>query len=122
MVTKAWGRLAATVVAGVAYLLAANSAPAGAGGGEWMYPVRDRYESGQDVLMVGYTLTAEDADAGRNYAWLRVDHSADARGAVEDGPYVDPSDIRVAPVVIEATPVDDVFYGREGVDLVHASR
>jgi hypothetical protein len=92
--------------------LAGIPAPAGAGGGEWMYPVRDRYEPGQDVLMVGYTQTARPSGTdpgGPYYAWLRVDPGAESRaGAV--GVYVDPTDVRVAPVVVEASTTGDPVY------------
>lgn len=109
--TRAWWRRAAVLGAGVAGLLATGPATAGAGGVEWMYPVRDRYEPGQDVLMVGYTLTAEPGDRGPYYAWLRVDPAGEARGVVVGSADADPPDVRVAPVVIEAT-VDDPAYGR----------
>src|SRR3546814_17615595 len=59
-----------------------SPATAVAGGVELIYPVRDRYEPGQDVLMVGYTLTAEPGDRGPYYAWLRVDPAGEARGVV----------------------------------------
>jgi hypothetical protein len=37
--------------------------PAGAGGGDWLYPARDRYEPGQTVTMIGYGYAYADVDA-----------------------------------------------------------
>jgi hypothetical protein len=114
--TGTWMRRALGVVTAAVGLVAAGvAAPgrAGAGGGEWMYPVRDRYEPGQDVLMVGYTQTSQPQSAGGPYyAWLRVDPAAESRAAAGDAyVYVDPTDIRLAPVVVADAPVDG-FYGR----------
>lgn len=116
--TRFWRRSGATAVAvGLAASLATLGlagipAPAGAGGGEWMYPVRDRYEPGQDVLMVGYTETARPSGTdpgGPYYAWLRVDPGAESRAGA-DGVYVDPTDVRVSPVVVEASTTGDPVY------------
>jgi len=77
-----------------------------------MYPVRDRYEPGQDVLIVGYSqmaLASGTDAAGPYYAWLRVDPGAEARAAEADGAYVDPTDVRVAPLVVEASTGEDPF-------------
>jgi hypothetical protein len=114
--TGTWIRRTLGAAAAAVGLLAVGAAapgPAGAGGGEWMYPVRDRYEPGQDVLMVGYTQTAEPwSEAGPYYAWLRVDPAAESRAAAGDAyVYVDPTDIRLAPVVIDDTLVDG-YHGR----------
>jgi hypothetical protein len=91
-----------------------GAAPAGAGGGEPMSPVRDRYEPGQDVLFVGYTQAAQPqpATGGRYWAWLRVDPAAHARAEAAGGLYVDPADIRLAPVVIDGPPLEVPDYGR----------
>lgn len=84
----------------------ATAGSAGAGGGDWVYPARDRYEAGQTVEMIGYgPLGADWREQGPFYAWLRVDPAA-AEAADPFSGLVQPSDLRVAPVVIEelATP------------------
>jgi hypothetical protein len=51
-----------------------------AGGGDLLYPARDRYEPGQEVTMVGYTADVADQDwraAGTFYAWLASEGSPD---------------------------------------------
>ena len=93
--------------------------PAGAGGGDWLYPHRDRYEAGQQVLLVGYTeaivrSTADDSVLdkaalsanGPYYAYLRVDPAAVERDAPQDGspwpwPYIHPTDRRMSRVTAE---------------------
>lgn len=42
----------------VALALGTQSAAAGAGGGDWLDPARDRYEPGQRVTMIGYGVLA----------------------------------------------------------------
>jgi hypothetical protein len=107
--------------------------PAGAGGGDWLYPDQDRYEAGQQVRLVGYTeakaRSAVDDGAlsaaalrrnGPYYAYLRVDPAAVERDAARaDGtwPYVHPTDQRVAQVAAEeVTPAASRYYSlRVGV-------
>ncbi len=51
-----------------------------AGGGDLLYPARDRYEPGQEVTMVGYTADVAEQDwraAGPFYAWLASEGSPD---------------------------------------------
>jgi hypothetical protein len=51
-----------------------------AGGGDMLYPARDRYEPGQEVTMVGYTADVADQDwrgAEPFYAWLASEGSPD---------------------------------------------
>jgi hypothetical protein len=111
---------AAVAAAALAAVTWAAPTPAGAGGGDWLYPDRDRYEAGQQVRLVGYTeATARSivddralsaAYMRRNgpyYAYLRVDPAAVERDATQDGdpwPHVHPSDRRVARVAVEEVP------------------
>lgn len=98
---------AALGLAGLATVVAPH--PAGAGGGDWMYPARDRYEPGQTVTLIGYGQAAEPAtqEQGPYYAYLRVDPvraEADAvRAEATSGvaPYIHPTDLRVGQVVVE---------------------
>ena len=119
--------VAATVAAAaLAAVTLAAAAPAGAGGADWLYPHRDRYEAGQQVLLVGYTeaiarSTGDDsvlAEAalrgdGPYYAYLRVDPAAIERDAPWDGspwPYVRPADRRMSQVTAEeVSPVASRF-------------
>ena len=51
-----------------------------AGGGDLLYPARDRYEPGQEVTMVGYTADVAEQDwraAEPFYAWLASEGSPD---------------------------------------------
>jgi hypothetical protein len=110
---------AAVAVAALAVALAVPT-PADAGGGDRLFPDRDRYEAGQQVRLVGYTQakarsTFDDkalsaAHMRRNgpyYAYLRVDPGAVERDAPRDGPwpYVHPTDRRMGQVTVdELTP------------------
>jgi hypothetical protein len=105
---------AAVGVAALAAVTLAASMPAGAGGGDWLYPDRDRYEAGQQVRLVGYTQalarSAIDERAltrvelqrnGPYYAYLRVDPAAverDAPQAVGAWSYAHPTDLRMGHV------------------------
>jgi hypothetical protein len=117
---------AAVAVAALGAVTLAAPTPANAGGGDWLYPDRDRYEAGQLVRLVGYTeASARSADDGRilaqgdlqgngpYYAYLRVDPAAVERDAPPDGPwpYVHRTDQRVAEVAIdEVTPAASRYY------------
>lgn len=119
---RVWGRRAragfgaaalAAMGIGAGGLLA--PAPASAGGGDWLYPVRDRYDPGQQATLVGYTVPyayrwgAEneiDHDwrgRGPFYAYLRVIDPATAIREASEGtnPFVHPTDVRVGQVVVE---------------------
>jgi hypothetical protein len=121
------GIAAAVAAAALSAVTLAVPTPAGAGGGDWLYPDRDRYEAGQHVRLVGYTeATARSASDDRilakaelrgngpYYAYLRVDPAAVERDAPRDGgpwPYVHPTDQRVAQVAAEeVTPVASRYY------------
>jgi hypothetical protein len=123
------GAAVAAAVAGVALaaVTLAAPAPAGAGGGDWLYPHRDRYEAGQQVLLVGYTeaiarSTGDDSvlakaalrGDGPYYAYLRVDPAAVERDAPRDGspwPYIHPADRRMAQVTAEeVTPTASRYF------------
>ena len=99
--------VAALVLAGLASLVAPR--PAGAGGGDWMYPARDRYEPGQTVTLIGYGQVADPAwrEKGPYYAYLRVDpvraeaDAARADATIYVAPYIHPTDLRVGQVVVE---------------------
>ncbi|HEY6415186.1 MAG TPA: hypothetical protein VIX41_03075 [Acidimicrobiales bacterium] len=107
---------AAVAVAALAAVTLAASTPAGAGGGDWLYPDRDRYEGGQQVRLVGYTealarSTSDDRvlaegdlrGNGPYYAYLR-DPAAVERDPPPDGspwPYVHPTDRRMGQVTVE---------------------
>jgi hypothetical protein len=117
-------RVRAEVGAALAVALSAltlvTAAPAGAGGGDLLYPDQDRYEAGQQVRLVGYTQAlarsvldqeplprVELQRNGPYYAYLRVDPAAVERDASDDGawPYAHPSDLRLGQVTTdEITP------------------
>jgi hypothetical protein len=118
---------AALITAALSAPTLAAPTPAGAGGGDRLYPDRDRYEAGEQVRLVGYTgavtrsasddgivATADMQGSGPYYAYLRVDPAAVARDAPQDGspwPYVHPSDQRVAEVsAAGVTPVASRYY------------
>jgi hypothetical protein len=120
---------AAAAAAALSAVTWAAPVPAGAGGGDWLYPHRDRYEAGQHVLLVGYTQaiarsTGDDSvlakaalrGDGPYYAYLRVDPAAVERDAPRDGspwpwPYVHPTDRRMAQVTAEGvTPVASRYF------------
>ncbi len=113
---------AAVAAAALSAVTLAEPVPAGAGGGDRLYPHRDRYEVGQQVLLVGYTeaIARSPGDDsvlaraalrgdGPYYAYLRVDPAAVQRDAPRDDsprPYVHPTDRRMAQVTVEEfTPV-----------------
>jgi hypothetical protein len=95
----------------------AGPTPADAGGGDRLYPDRDRYEAGQRVRLVGYTqalarsalderaLTrAELQRNGPYYVYLRVDPAAVERDAPpEDSPlpYAHETDLRLGRVTMD---------------------
>jgi hypothetical protein len=120
---------AAVAVAALAAVTLAAPMPADAGGGDWLYPDRDRYEAGQQVRLVGYTeaLARSASDDrvlakgdlrgnGPYYAYLRVDPAAVERDAPPDGspwpwPYVHPTDRRMGQVTVEeVTPAASSYY------------
>jgi hypothetical protein len=120
---------AAVAAAALSALTLAAPVPAGAGGGDRLYPHRDRYEAGQQVLLVGYTeaiarSTGDDSVLARAalrgdgpyYAYLRVDQAAVERDAPRDGdgspwPYIHPTDRRMAQVTAEeVTPVASRYF------------
>ncbi|HEX6568315.1 MAG TPA: hypothetical protein VF015_04090, partial [Acidimicrobiales bacterium] len=84
--------------------------PASAGGGDWLYPARDRYEAGQTVTMIGYGLIADAAwrDKGPYYAYLRVDpgaaEAAQRSAPTATAPFIHHSDLRVGHVTVEDAP------------------
>jgi hypothetical protein len=113
---------AAVAAAALSAVTLAVPTPAGAGGGDLLYPDRDRYEPGQQVRLVGYTQAQArstvdqrvlaGADVQRNgpyYAYLRVDPAAVDRDTPRDvgpWPYVHPTDRRMGQVTVdEVTPV-----------------
>jgi hypothetical protein len=109
---------AALALAGLATVVAPH--PAGAGGGDWMYPARDRYEPGQTVTLIGYGQVADPAwrEKGPYYAYLRVDpvraeaDAARADATTDVAPYIHPTDLRVGQVVVEdaAEPVTGGYW------------
>ena len=94
--------------------------PVDAGGGDSMYPDRDRYEPGQQVTLVGYTQPVATRLTGNGpqnqldwralgpwYAYLRVDSHAVERDGQRDvgpSPWVHPTDLRLGEVLAEETP------------------
>jgi hypothetical protein len=118
---------AAVTVAALSALTLTPPTPADAGGGDWLYPDRDRYEPGQQARLVGYTQaqarSAVDervlarADVRRNgpyFAYLRVDPAAVERDTPRDDgpwPYVHPTDRRVGQVTVEeVTPAASPYH------------
>ena len=117
--------IGAVAGAALAAVTLAAPTPAGAGGGDLLYPDRDRYEAGQQVRLVGYTQaqarsTVDEravADVQRNgpyYAYLRLDPAAVERDTPRDvgpWPYVHPTDRRLGQVTIdEVTPAAGPNY------------
>ncbi len=100
-VARAGGALAAAVALG-----SALTPPAGAGGGDWIEPARDRYEAGQTVTMIGYGMSVPGVrERGPFYAWLRVDPAAvEAATVLDPDLTIHPSDLRVAELVLEDVP------------------
>ncbi|HEX6420674.1 MAG TPA: hypothetical protein VFZ77_19385 [Acidimicrobiales bacterium] len=77
---------------------------AAAGGGEWLYPLRDRYEPGETATMVGYSyVRATDvATDGPFYAYLRTEPEA---RQLTPGPLtVGPGDIPLGRVHLQDGP------------------
>lgn len=102
--TRVTRTLAVATVA--AAMLMTQGPPAGAGGGDWVYPARDRYEAGQTVTMIGYGSGVDEAlrAEGPFYAWLRADPAAvEADDLVVPRPWpsVHPTDLRMAAVLVE---------------------
>lgn len=91
-------------------------AGAAAGGGEWLYPLRDRYEPGQPATMVGYSYArATDVAAdGPFYAYLRPEPEAGQLRQLP--PVVGPDDIPLGPVHLQDGP-GGRFELRVGVEL-----
>lgn len=108
---------AALVCAGAAVVGLAAPYPAAAGGGDFLYPARDRYEAGQTVTMIGYGAIADPAwrESGPYYAFLRVDPVAAELDATTLRPGAPPvvhhTDVRVGEVVVEDAPEDAVMRG-----------
>jgi hypothetical protein len=90
-------RHAATAVGLVlASLVLASPAEAG---GSWPSPVKDRYEPGEDVTIIGFTGMDP---AGQFFGWLRVDPDAAHQPQVPDTwPFVHPTDLPLGPVLVE---------------------
>jgi hypothetical protein len=97
---------AAVAAAALSALTLITAGPAGAGGGDWLYPDRDRYEPGQRVALVGHVLgyaycPGELDGAWRSrgpfYAYLRVDRRLPPAAC----PYVGSGDLRVGELLIE---------------------
>lgn len=106
-------RAALVAAALVAVIVGAPAQPAAAGGGDFIYPVLDRYEPGETVTMVGYTTGIrqgpDGTDVGTYYGYLRVDPAAALRDRPGDTyPYVHPTDIRLDEV--DEQPVDGDDY------------
>jgi hypothetical protein len=113
------------VAAALSALTLMAATPASAGGGDSMYPDRDRYEPGQQVTLVGYTqpvatrLTGNGPqnqpdwrELGPWYAYLRIDSDAVERDARRDGdlsPWLHPTDLRLGQVLAEETSDPDAL-------------
>jgi hypothetical protein len=121
-VGERWARVGIGAPAAAAALSALTlmaATPASAGGGDSMYPDRDRYEPGQQVTLVGYTQPVATRLTGSGpqnqpdwralgpwYAYLRVDSYVVERDAQRDGgpsPWVHPTDLRLGHVMAEET-------------------
>ena len=101
LVALAAGALAAAVTIGIT-----AGPPAGAGGGDWIEPARDRYEAGQTVTMIGYGMSVPGVhERGPFYAWLRVDPATVEAATVLDPELtIHPSDVLVGELVLEEVP------------------
>jgi hypothetical protein len=106
------GAAALTVAVAIAL---ATEAPVAAGGGNWVFPARDRYEAGQTVTMIGYGQGVDAALRARGpfYAWLRVDQRVDDAASAAPWPGVQPGDLRLGRVLVEdlGRPVDGTSFG-----------
>ncbi len=110
---------AAVAAAALSALTLVSPTPVGAGGGDAMYPDRDRYEPGQQVTLVGYTQPVATRLTGNGpqneldwralgpwYAYLRVDSDAvesDGPRDVGPSPWVHPTDLRLGKVLAAET-------------------
>jgi hypothetical protein len=120
------GTGAVVAVAALAAVTLAAPRPAGAGGGDLLYPDRDRYEVGQQVRLVGYTqalarsaldeqaLTRVDLQRnGPYFAYLRVDPAAVERDASQEDDawsYAHPTDLQMGPVAAdEMSPAEGAY-------------
>ncbi|MGH9230131.1 MAG: hypothetical protein ACRD07_15655 [Acidimicrobiales bacterium] len=114
---------ASVAAAALSALTLVAAAPAGAGGGDWLYPDRDRYEPGQQVTLVGHVagyaycpgeLDPEWRGRGPFYAYLRVDPVL-AEQPPAGCPDVHGTDVRVGELLIEERPGHPVEALRAGV-------
>lgn len=110
-------RCAAAGLAGLVVVLAGWPPPAAAGGGDWLLPVRDRYEPGETAVMVGYTGAVADAlpggvDDGPYYGHLRADPAASGPDGPGTWPYVHPTDVPLGPTTVTETGRHDQFAVR----------
>lgn len=95
----------APAVVGLALAVVATLASPAEAGGSWPSPVKDRYEPGEVVTIVGYTSMAS---VGRYYGWLRVDSDAAYQPQTPPAwPFVHPTDLPLGPVTIENTERED---------------
>ena len=85
------GRRAGTALALLFGLVALGIAPAGAGG-SWLAPVQDRYESGQEATLVGYTSGPVPAEPF--YAYLRPTGDGSRPALDDSGRYVGELNVR----------------------------
>jgi hypothetical protein len=114
------GGVVALLTAGA---LALTADPAGAGGGDWLFPVDDSYDPGDRVTLAGYTQGVAHAfgsgstdpdwrTPGPYYAWLRVDPEAAQRDAPANRwPYVHPTDLRLGLLAADERPDDGPIAG-----------
>jgi hypothetical protein len=107
--------LLAAVVAGLSVVALAR--PAGAGGGDVIEPVRDRYAPGETATMVGYTSAGAWIESsglvedGPYYGHLRADPEA-ALAGTPDWPAVHPTDVPLGPTTVTETGRRDQFAVR----------
>jgi hypothetical protein len=105
------GVLAAAVVASIAATVSVAGAPsAEAGGGDWLEPVRDRYEPGQLATLVAYYSGAGSfgsIDDGPFFAYLRrltAATDAEPESAWEQPPFtLRPTDLRLGAMKVVDT-------------------
>src|SRR5262245_43058867 len=105
------GVLVAVVAASFAATVSVADAPsAGAGGGDWLQPVRDRYEPGQLATLVGYYSGAGSfgsIDDGPFFAYLRrltLTPDAEPESTWEQAPFtVRPTDLRLGAMKVADT-------------------
>ncbi len=115
-----WAAAGATIAVASGLVAASLLTPtsAGAGGGDWLFPLRDRYEPADVVTLVGYTVPyayrwGADQETDRDwrsrgpfYAYLRNPADVTEQVVTQERthPFVSPTDLRMGELTVEDRP------------------